>query len=221
MCQLLIFPHFPSVGNLKTIFKKIFKTDLTKVGLQLFRNWTCRVWGSIACFHKFRQKVGTVNIGVTIIAEISEPLSDYLGRSCSSLALLPSRSCQLTWKSEKDWLAYVIGQGGATTDPSLSVLYVRQMYTVLKYFQTDRKTCTDSSQSKWHHLTLHRAHHNCGGLTPYGTGCPNESPSRLFVCLLVCSWYSWTARWRARVAWYTDGTTNWREWGLLGKKQRG
>ena len=44
---------------------------------------------------------------------------------------------------------------------------------------------------------------------------PNESPSRLFVCLFMCSWNSWNARWRGRVAWYTDVETNWREWDLL------
>ena len=27
MCKLLTFPHFPSVGKLKTIFKTIFKTN--------------------------------------------------------------------------------------------------------------------------------------------------------------------------------------------------
>ena len=43
----------------------------------------------------------------------------------------------------------------------------------------------------------------------------NRSHSLLFVCLFVYSWNSWNTRWRSWVAWYTDSTTNWREWDPL------
>ena len=86
------------------------------------------------------------------------------------------------------------------TDPQLQVLQLREKswsVSPLKFLaefwlEMNSSTRTQSTQSK--------------DLSP------NDYPSHLFVCLFVCSWFSWTDRWRGLVALYTDVARNWWEW---------